>query len=726
MAEPLTLPPELVARYTPLAVLGRGAMGVVLRARQRELRREVAIKLLLDPGHDGLRTRFQREARSLAAVSHPNVLQVYEYGIGADGCPFLVTEFVEGVSLDSADARLPDPLGVMLQVADALDAVHEAGLVHRDVKPANVLLTRDGRAVLADFGLVHDPDRTRLTATGHFVGTLSYLAPEVLLGKRGGAEADWYAWGLTLYRLVAGRHAFTNEQLLAMIGGGAVAGVFPALPPLPDPAAQARLGPLLAATIDPEPAMRPRSRAEVDRLLEGLALERPEGAAPAAAPHRVGPGGASASGVAPAVTSGESRSPVPPPPAGGRGRSVALGLAAVGLAGLLLGILRPSGEVPPAPEASGVAPPIASAAALGAGSAPDPCPAAARHLEAALDQLARVHPRRALALESSPYLEELDPGTGDHVAAVAAGIEAGREFFDDFRPALVALRGWMEASRGHRTDEASGAHGMADRALLRRGLREVVVHPLQDLSMAVAAAEAQGIRGMRELSLDAVSGLDELQQLQAQSRWLREEVEGFLEAASPAEGASVVGAALALQVSRSRDDATSSLSLVQPLEVLGRTVVTDEVVFLAERILDALAFSVGRHSLPFAVRRRALVGVDEVLRGTPGIPTPARRALGGRLLAEGVRLHLLQARGADPPPPDDLLERRVEELEASLRASGEEPGPAARRFALSVSRRSGPSYVSLPVPRVEAIRSRLEALGASSGPRGRGQGGPGP
>jgi hypothetical protein len=188
-------------------------MGQVFRARDRELGRDVAIKVMLEIGSDDERRRFLREAAALSRVDHPNLVRLFDYGEEPEG-PYLVMELLEGQPLDEAGAP---PLDAVLQIAEGLEAIHAAGLVHRDVKPGNVLWTRDGRAVLLDFGIVRDPDAATLTQEGYILGTVPYMAPEVLREIRWGPACDWYALGVTLYELEHGRTPWTSREVLARV-----------------------------------------------------------------------------------------------------------------------------------------------------------------------------------------------------------------------------------------------------------------------------------------------------------------------------------------------------------------------------------------------------------------------------------------------------------------------------------------------------------------------------
>ena len=203
---------SLVARYRVIEELGRGQMGVVYRAVQTALDREVAIKFpTVESAVGG--ERFLREARTLARLSHQNLVRVIDADLDG-GRPFLVLEFVMGWSLMEYRERretLPvaEAVGLVCQVLDGLAVAHAAGIVHRDIKSGNVLVSSDGVAKLADFGLARGPDAAALTQSGTLLGTPAYLAPEVAQGKPGGVAADLYAAGVMLFELITGRLPFT-------------------------------------------------------------------------------------------------------------------------------------------------------------------------------------------------------------------------------------------------------------------------------------------------------------------------------------------------------------------------------------------------------------------------------------------------------------------------------------------------------------------------------------
>jgi eukaryotic-like serine/threonine-protein kinase len=197
-------------RYEVERELGRGGMGRVLLARDAALDRYVAVKLLDAGGDPELRERFLREGRFAAQLSHPNVVAVFDTG-EADGRPFVVMEVVEGGSLADEVRRRgalpPDEVAALgRQLCAGLHAAHARGLVHRDVKPQNLLLARDGTLKVADFGIARSTSQSpTLTRAGTVLGTPAYMAPEVVRGEAATAASDVYSAGAVLYELAAGR-----------------------------------------------------------------------------------------------------------------------------------------------------------------------------------------------------------------------------------------------------------------------------------------------------------------------------------------------------------------------------------------------------------------------------------------------------------------------------------------------------------------------------------------
>ena len=220
-------PGERLGRFEIVELVGAGGMGEVYRARDPELDREVAIKVLPpEVTEDPARVRrFQREARSVARLSHPNLLEIHDVG-DHGGAPYLVCELLEGETLRERMASGPIPLREALdlgaQVADGLAAAHDTGVVHRDLKPANLFLTTDGRVKILDFGLAKLtagpagdetglPTLTALSQEGMVLGTVSYMAPEQAAGKPVDHRADQFALGVVLYEMLSGRRPFRGE-----------------------------------------------------------------------------------------------------------------------------------------------------------------------------------------------------------------------------------------------------------------------------------------------------------------------------------------------------------------------------------------------------------------------------------------------------------------------------------------------------------------------------------
>ncbi|WP_406193587.1 serine/threonine protein kinase [Kitasatospora sp. NBC_01560] len=370
-------------RFELLARLGGGGMGLVWRARDNALHREVALKEVRPPdpamaaadpeaAHE-LRERVLREARALARLQHPNVAVIHHIiDTPEHPHPWLVMELVTGGSL--ADRIGQGPLGVPEAarigrgVLAALRAAHAAGILHRDVKPGNVLLRADGTPVLTDFGIAAMQDATALTATGALIGSPEYIAPERIRGQEGNPSSDLWSLGMLLYVAVEGHHPLRRGTTLATL-----AAVLDE--PLPPPTRSGPLGPVLAALLGRDPGLRP----DADQLDRALAAAEQSGTpaapAPAWAPtfldtprpgtpadgaahpdpftHRLtgpgGPGHPGPSGPFDAVPGSPFDAPptgaaLPQPPAPTRSRAglaVTLSVAAVVLAGSLIWALPP-------------------------------------------------------------------------------------------------------------------------------------------------------------------------------------------------------------------------------------------------------------------------------------------------------------------------------------------------------------------------------------------------
>ena len=205
--------------YDVQAIVGRGGMGVVYKARHLRLNRFVALKMLLAGAYAGAneRARFQREAEAVASLHHPNIVEIYDVG-GDEGFPFFSMELLEGGSLAQTLSGTPQPArqaaALLITLAEAVQVAHQAGIVHRDLKPGNILLTGAGDGKIADFGLArHFEGESALTLSGTRMGTPSYMAPEQVVGKAGmiGPATDIYALGVLLYEMLTGRPPFRGE-----------------------------------------------------------------------------------------------------------------------------------------------------------------------------------------------------------------------------------------------------------------------------------------------------------------------------------------------------------------------------------------------------------------------------------------------------------------------------------------------------------------------------------
>jgi serine/threonine protein kinase/CheY-like chemotaxis protein len=213
---------SVIAGYRIDSRIGRGGMGVVYRAHHLSLEREAALKVIQPDlaESSGFRERFSREARVAAALAHPNIVTVYDAG-EVDGTLYLAMQFIEGSDLArmlANDGRLKPyrAIDVCRQVGDALDAAHAQGLIHRDVKPANVLI--EGRhAYLTDFGLTKRLGGTVVTMTGDVVGTIHYVAPEQIEGREVTARSDVYSLGCVLYHCLTGRMPYERDTDVAVI-----------------------------------------------------------------------------------------------------------------------------------------------------------------------------------------------------------------------------------------------------------------------------------------------------------------------------------------------------------------------------------------------------------------------------------------------------------------------------------------------------------------------------
>ncbi len=258
-------------RYQLSSRVAIGGMGEVWQATDLVIGRTVAIKILKDEylGDPGFLERFRAEARHAALVNHEGIANVFDYG-EEDGSAFLVMELVPGEALSTILERervLPTDkvLDIVAQTASALQAAHGAGLVHRDIKPGNLLITPEGRVKITDFGIARIADQVPLTATGQVMGTVQYLSPEQASGTAASPTTDIYSLGIVAYEALAGRRPFTGESQVAI----AMAQINEQPPELPVTIAEPVRN-LVYASIAKKPADRPQTAAHLARAAQAL------------------------------------------------------------------------------------------------------------------------------------------------------------------------------------------------------------------------------------------------------------------------------------------------------------------------------------------------------------------------------------------------------------------------------------------------------------------------
>ncbi|MEJ2188898.1 MAG: serine/threonine-protein kinase, partial [Acidobacteriota bacterium] len=281
---------QSLGRYEIIGYLGAGGMGVVYRARDSQLGREVAVKVLTDEATDSPQRieRFQREARAVARLSHPNILSIHDFGVH-EGTNYAVTELLRGQTLSQRLARGQIPINKALEVcraiAEGLAAAHSEGIIHRDLKPSNIFITDTGQVKILDFGVarlkerqaeevgdIADAPTESLTGVGRMVGTVGFISPEQIEGREADARSDIFALGCVMYETLTNRRAFRGESpnstMLAILGDD------------PEPISSLRAGipesieSVVNRCLEKQPGERYQSAREVASAMEAISWDR--------------------------------------------------------------------------------------------------------------------------------------------------------------------------------------------------------------------------------------------------------------------------------------------------------------------------------------------------------------------------------------------------------------------------------------------------------------------
>ncbi|MGH2452747.1 MAG: protein kinase domain-containing protein, partial [bacterium] len=273
-------------RYRIEEKLGEGGMGVVYKAHDTVLDRSVAIKILSPREVGDGAARLVREARSVARLDHPHIVAVYDAG-EVEGHPFIVMQLVSGKSLRDTTVTVDQAVVFARQICQALDHAHSRGVIHRDIKPDNIMVTDGGIVKMMDFGLARSEGRTRLTQTGMIVGTVAYMAPELVLRGEADGRSDLYSLGCVLYEVITGRPPFTGDDPISIISQHLQ--VPPVAPRWYNAAVSPELEGVLLKLMAKDPAERYASAQDVLAALEQLTATPPPAQAVAAGTVEIRP-----------------------------------------------------------------------------------------------------------------------------------------------------------------------------------------------------------------------------------------------------------------------------------------------------------------------------------------------------------------------------------------------------------------------------------------------------
>ncbi|HEV7502877.1 MAG TPA: protein kinase [Vicinamibacteria bacterium] len=521
--------PSHIGRFRVLAVVGEGAMGVLYRARDEALERDVALKVMRAQAADAAdRERFLREARAVARLQHPNIVTLYELG-DHEGSPFIAMELLEGVDLQRAieSGLRPNPratLPIVLQVLAGLGHAHGHGIVHRDVKPSNVFLPRGQPAKIMDFGVAHLGGTA--STSGLIVGTPSYMSPEQVQARPVDGRSDLFSAGLILYELVTGEKAYRGDSVVALVYK--IAHEEPDLTLIPRGSKWDRLRGVLTRALFKDAERRYPSAAAMSADV-ALALADLGGAVDGGGASDIGmmrrasftaeaPRPASPLAPAPAPTPASKKSALPlaPPADERRARPAWLLPAVVGVvvlavgAGLLVPVLfRPSAPPAPTPRASASPPPAGGGSVVATASRVRPSRVSSAPLASSppTSLVVPPHPRvtqipavaaspGAPASESSASAARLDRANTLYESGhYAAAVEAARAVLRR-EPANAEARSLLEDIEVDRMAETRLKQA---REAWRRGDRETALAEVR-AGLAVKATDARLLALFRELT----------------------------------------------------------------------------------------------------------------------------------------------------------------------------------------------------------------------------------